>query len=449
MNERDELVRRIDRALGRRSLVWFGIRGEDAAPYLAIPQFSTCFSVTAAPRTGALQEVAALEEMTGRRVDLDRYDIDLDDGGHVLEMRRRLLGALHRDSAVVTYRPSHFLSAAHFASHETCTYLGMFKDRQMAFEHKPWVETSLAKAGVRVIPWRYVADEHRSAIRRDLELGPCILRPSRTSGGEGITLVSRPEDLDVLWPVRGDHLVSVAPFLKGAIPVNVGGCVFSDGLLTLHPASVQLIGLPICTSWPFGYCGNDFAAIRDLAPSVLDEIAETTQRVGRWLLKQGYVGAFGVDYLIDGPTVYFTELNARLQGSSAPAALLSSQLGLSDVILDHLAAGLGVAPTTSRKLSEWMADLPDWSQVVVHNTHAHALTNTAGAFAIAPPAVRVDLAPDARIEVEAGGALARVSFDRQITSSGFEVSRRVHEAVGGLAQRLEVAQAKESGTVTT
>lgn len=449
MNERSELVRRIDRTLGRRSLVWFGIRGEDAAPFFAIPQFSSCFSITAAPRTGALPEVAALEEMTGRRVDLDRYDIDLDDGNHVLEMRRRLLAAMNRESAVVTYRPSHFLSAVHFASLETCAYLGMFKDRQMAFEHKPWVETSLAKAGVRVLPWRYVADEHRSAIRRDVEQGPRILRPSRTSGGEGITLVSRPEDLDDLWPVRGDHLVSVAPFLAGGIPVNVGACVFSGGLVTLHPASVQVIGIPTCTSWPFGYCGNDFVAVRDFAPSIVDEISVTTQRIGRWLARHGYLGGFGVDYLVDGSTVYFTELNARLQGSSAQAAQLSSHLGLSDVILDHLAAGLGVEPTTSRTLCEWMADLPEWSQVVVHNTHTHTVTNTAGVFVVAPPAVDVDLVADRRIQVETGGAIARVCFGRQITSSGFEVSREVHEAVGALASQIEANQARECGGVAT
>jgi len=449
MNERVELVRRIDRALGRRSLVWFGIRGEDATPFLAIPQFSACLSIIAPPRTGALSDVMALEEVSGRRVDLDLYDIDFDDGDHVVEIRRRLLGALHRDSAVVSYRPSHFLSAAYFASHETCTYLGMFKDRQMAFEHKPWVETSLARIGVRTLPWRYVADEHRGVIRHDIEKGPCILRPSRTSGGEGITLVSRPEDLDDLWPVRGDHLVSVAPFFDKAVPVNVGGCVFGDGVVTLHPASVQLIGLPACTSWPFGYCGNDFAAARDLPTHIVDEMTSTTERIGRWLMEEGYLGAFGVDYLVDGATIYFTELNARLQGSSAPAASLSAELGLSDLVLDHLAAGLGVEPTTRRTLGGWMAELPDRAHVVVHNTRPQAMLNAAGAFAVAPPAIGVDLAPDARIAVEPGGALARLIFDGQITSSGFEVSSRVHSAVGGFIGGLEIDRMAEGSPVAS
>ena len=446
MNEREQLLDRITRALGRRSLVWFGIRGDDAIPYLPISQFAASFSVTAALRSGALTEVVALEDLCGRRVDLDRYDIDFDDSDHVASMRRRVLSTLHRLSAVVAYRPSRFLSDIHFASHETCSYLGLFKDRQIAFEHKPWVETSLAKCDVRTLPWRYVADEHRNVIRRDIEQGPCILRPSRTSGGEGIALVEHPAELDELWPVREDHLVAVAPFFADAIPVNVGGCVFSDGTITLHPASVQLIGLPACTNRPFGYCGNDFAAVRDLPPVVVDELTETTQTVGRWLTRQGYVGAFGVDYLVDEQIVYFTELNARLQGSSRPAAMLSERLDRSDVILDHLAAGLGLEPTTQRTLAEWTLELSDHAHVVVHNTSAEPVVHPGGHFAVAPPARRVDLVPRTRLEVDPGGVFARLCFDEQITSSGFEVIRPVHEAVDALKSGLEPSLAAEELT---
>jgi hypothetical protein len=445
MNERTELIGRIRQALGKKALVWFGIRGEDATPYLAIPQFSACFSIAAPLSSGALHDVVALEQLTGHRVDLDQHDIDFDDDARVLELRRRVLTALHRDSALVTYRPSHFLSATHFASLETCDYLGQFKDRQLPFEHKPWVETMLARLGVRTLPWHYVADEHKNVIRRDIERGPCILRPSHSSGGEGITLIEHPDDVDRLWPVREDHLVSVAPYFSNAVPVNVGGCVFDGEIVTLHPASVQLIGIPTCTSRQFGYCGNDFAAVRALPTGVLDELTATSLEVGRWLARQGYFGAFGIDYLVDDEVVYFTELNARMQGSSAPAAELSAQLGVSDLILEHLAAGLGLAPVAHRTLGDWASDLPDFAHVVVHNTENRPVANSTGTFAVAPPAHRLNLVPDARIAVNPGGTLARLCFEEQITSSGFDVTENVDRAVTALMQAVRATDSGRKG----
>ena len=445
MSERSRTIGRISQALGKKALVWFGIRGEDAAPYLAIPQFSACFSIAAPLSSGALHDVVALEQLTGHRVDLDQYDVDFDDDARVLELRRRVLTALHRDSALVTYRPSHFLSATHFASLETCNYLGQFKDRQLPFEHKPWVETMLARVGVRTLPWRYVADEHRNVIRRDIERGPCILRPSHSSGGEGITLIEQPDDVDRLWPVRGDHLVSVAPYLSDAIPVNVGGCVFDAETVTLHPASVQLIGIPTCTSRQFGYCGNDFAAIRAFSKPVLHELTAISLTVGRWLAGQGYLGAFGIDYLVDDEVVYFTELNARMQGSSAPAAQLSAQLGVSDLILDHLSAGLGLAPIAHRTLGDWADDLPDFAHVVVHNIENRSVANTVGAFTVAPPARRLDLVPDAGLAIDPGATLARLCFEEQVTSSGFEVSEHVDRAVAALMRGVRATDSGRKG----
>src|SRR4051794_18741101 len=114
MGEREGLLRRITRQLDRRALVWFGIRGADAFPFLPIPQFVASYSVTAPLQSAALRETLALEDLTGQRVDLDRYDIDLDHSEHVASMRRRILATLHRSSAVVSYRPSRFLSDIHF-----------------------------------------------------------------------------------------------------------------------------------------------------------------------------------------------------------------------------------------------------------------------------------------------------------------------------------------------
>ena len=135
---------------------------------------------------------------------------------------------------------------------DTMTLAGPWKDRQSAFEHKPWVERSLALRGVRGLNWQYVADEHRSRAKRLLASGPHILRASRTSGGVGIVAVATEEEVDRFWPEQPDTFVAVAPFLESAMPLNFSGCVFADGSLRLHPPSVQLIGIASCVDRRFG-----------------------------------------------------------------------------------------------------------------------------------------------------------------------------------------------------
>jgi hypothetical protein len=141
--------------------------------------------------------------------------------------------------------------------------------------------------------------------------------------------------------------------------------------------------------------------------------------------------------------VYFTELNARLQGSSAPAAMLSEQLGRSDVILDHLAAGLGLEPVAQRTLTEWAFELPDHAHVVVHNTSMKPIVQPGGHFTVAPPARRADLVPSSGVEIDPGGVFGRLYFDEQITSSGFDVISAVHEAVGALKRNFHPSLGEE------
>ena len=402
-------------------MVWFGIRGDDAAPYLPIPQFKASFSINAPLEAAKLETNSSLEELTGRRVDLDAYDIDFDTRPVVQEFRRELLARLSSaPSVVTTYRPSHFLSALTFACQRTTQNLGMFKERQTPFEHKPWVESALAAQGIRTIPWEYVPTEHLSLVAQVLDAGPVILRPTKTSGGVGIELARTVEDVSALWHDDTHHLMGIAPYLEGALPLNVGGCVFDAATVTLHPLSVQLIGVPELTHRPFGYCGNDFAAAATLDAELVDEVDETSRTIGRWMGSMGFRGAFGIDFLVHEGTLYFAEVNARMQGSTRVAAQLSQQVDRVDLCLDHVAAFLRLPPFESLTLADWIAELPPAAQAIRHNAVNRPIT-----FADASPVslpdehARLGLVPKAGVEVEPGGVLVRVEYDRSITTSGY------------------------------
>jgi hypothetical protein len=442
VTSREEQIDAIAGTLGERELIWFGIRGEDAAAYLALPQFTSSFSITAPLQAAKLATSESLEESTGIRVDLDVYDVDLDPSQSVLALRRRLLTSSNRLSAITTYRPSHFLSAVHFASLERTEYLGLFKDCQTAFEHKPWVEYELRRVGIRTLPWRYFADESRDQIKLAVQHRPQVLRASRSSGGEGMELISSPAAVDEKWPFREDHLVSVTEFLPDTVPVNVGAVTFLDGTVAVHPASIQLIGIPLCTSRRFGYCGNDFGVFRLLSHRQLREIDDMTRRSGRWLASRGYVGAFGADYLVDGDDVYLTEINPRMQGSTALSAELAERIDHPGILLDHLAAFLRLEPGPSLTITDWASEIPVAGQVVVHNTGGSGI----GRQPLSLPAwpserLRLELLPAHQIVVLPGAVLFRLVHEGPVTATGYDVAslleRRIEEVLrlfGGTAR---------------
>ncbi|MGH9127194.1 MAG: ATP-grasp domain-containing protein [Acidimicrobiales bacterium] len=408
--------------LGDRVLVWFGIRGDDAAPFLRIPQFRESFAITAPLLAGKLDTSVALEDITGRRVDLDAYDIDFDERREVQQFRARLLRSLARPSAVTTYRPSHFLSALSFGSRATSDHLGLFKDRQAAFEHKPWVETELNALGIQTIPWEYVPTEHRGSISQRLGNGPIILRPSRTSGGAGIEMVEADDEVETCWRDDSTHLMGVSPYFDDAVPINVGGCVFDGFEVTLHPCSMQLIGVASFTHRRFGYCGNDFVAVHQIDEAMLGEIDATSRAVGRWLATMGYRGAFGVDYLIVGDRLYFAEVNPRMQGSTRLSCALASKTDHLDICLDHLSAFLGLPPVESLTLADWRAEVPAAAQLIKHNVQRRPVeAGDARAELGLGSSTTVTLEPSPGVKVEPGGVLWRIEFDHQITTTGFDV----------------------------
>jgi len=212
----------------------------------------------------------------------------------------------------------------------------------------------------------YIADIDQVDAEKYFEKGPVMLRRSRTTGGVGLVRVDDPDELSELWPREPEAFVSVAPFIDGGISLNVGAVVWDNGV-TVHPASVQLIGVPGLTNRPFGYCGNDFAAVADLDPVLLDQMEHSTRSIGAWLGGFGYRGAFGVDFLVSGGEPLFTEINPRFQGSTHASCRLSVDHDESCLVLEHVAAFLELEAPTSVPLRLQAARYDPLSHVVVHN----------------------------------------------------------------------------------
>jgi hypothetical protein len=423
--ERATLLREVSRRLGDRSLVWAGIRGDDIEPIADLPQLDAVFSIISAYRRRISIESIAYEDISGVRVDLDAWDID----DHLraeetIAFRQCMLRTLSKRSALLPYRPSRFLSAIWFARRDRCVNLGLFGAHQSAFEHKPWVETAVADLGLPHIPWVYIADEEQLETRRLVSRGPVMLRRSRTSGGEGFVRVNNSAELVAQWPREDEAFVSVSRYLDGGLPVNVGATVWHDGV-TVHRPSVQLIGVPNCVTRPFGYCGNDFGLASELDADVLDHIEASTATIGRWLGTFGYRGTFGVDYLLHKGQPLFTEVNPRFQGSTHASSQLSVENGEACLLLEHIAAVLGLDTPAQRPLRDQARDASAFGHIVVHWTGEHGKALDPGALVRKVTrrshGSRADVLTRPDIRTERGAAVARLTVRDRLTHTGFDL----------------------------
>lgn len=417
----------IERRLEGCRLVFFGTRGTDSRSLLEFNSFADVFSQIAPLNAPSIHEIC-LETLTRRRVDLDRYSIDLDPSAAVHDLRKGLLRAFSRPVAVLPYRPSAVLASACFTRANLVRYMGVFHEKQACFEHKPWIETQLAAAGIRVLPWADFADDDRVLIREAAEAGPLVLRANRSDGGAGLTLIEDPAQLDEGWPVHGDGFLSAAPYLAPSLPLNVNACVFPGGEVSLHSPSLQLIGVPSCTGRRFGYCGNDFARIAELESRQLDELESMTRVAGAWLGRQGYLGAFGIDALLHNGDIYLIEVNPRFQGSSAVAAELARDLDRPDIFLDHMAAFLGLPPPSQIPLRELARTQPAAAHVVCHN-----LLDRPVRAALASPddlAANCSLLPDPGTLVQPHAALFALRYHHAVTDTGQTLVTSVEEHLG-------------------
>lgn len=424
MSDRRSVLDFISRKLGRRDLIWGGLRSDDIEAISDLEQLAGSFSVIGGHDRGGAVPSMDFEDLSGVRPDLDSWDIeDHLETSEAHEFREAILTRLSGPTALLPYRPSQFLSSILFARKDRCLDLGLFGAHQAIFDHKPWVETKVAALNLPQVPWVYVADEEQAIARLMLSEGPIMLRVSRSSGGAGLVRIDDPDLLAERWPRGPEAFVSVTPFLEKAVPINIGATVWHDGV-TMHHASVQLIGIEGITNRPFGYCGNDFGLVADLNATTLDSIEASVIALGRWLRRYDYLGTFGVDFLVHEGTPLFTEINPRFQGSTHASSQLSGEAGESCVILDHIAAMLGRDAPPSRPLREVARGTPRLAHLVVHWTGAPAYLDSAplaDALERLPAHCRTDIAAKPTVLTETGGVVVRVTTRDQMSTTGFDL----------------------------
>jgi ATP-grasp domain len=416
---REDMVRKLSDAIGRRKLFWFGPRGADGLSLLELDQFDGSFSLMSPLEAVSVGYDVSLETLMERRVDHNTYDLNADTSDAVRIFRDKLLSALSQPCAIMPYRPNRFLSNICFPRGETAQHLGQFYEHQSQFEHKPWVENELRRFGVSVLPWRYFADEDRPRLREYFDsCKTMVLRASRSDGGARVELVESAEALERHIPQHDDGFLSACLFFEKALSVNINACIFPDGTTILQGLSEQLIGVPELVSRRFGYCGNRFLPADEWPPGLVEKFEVNARLSARWLHSQGYRGVFGIDALFVDGELFVVEINPRFQGSTWAAAGIDKDLGLPDMYLLQLAVELGIDAPELPQLNEVLCEVPGRNLMIAHNLTSGAIKMDASRLEKIDAFWTIDLIARPEILIEPGAIVARF-----VDKTGSELTR--------------------------
>ncbi|MBM3462243.1 MAG: ATP-grasp domain-containing protein, partial [Armatimonadetes bacterium] len=121
-------------------------------------------------------------------------------------------------------------------------------------------------------------------------------------------------------------------------PATLNACVQSDGTLRIGRLFHQVTGIPECTVYPLGACGNDWSAA-PFQEAVQWQAASITRAIGRVLHQRGFRGIFGVDFVVTPiHSVVTIEINPRLVSSIPMTTRLEASVSRVPLLVYHLVA---------------------------------------------------------------------------------------------------------------
>lgn len=142
-----------------------------------------------------------------------------------------------------------------------------------------------------------------------------VLQFNRAHTGSGTLLISTESELEELKKTFSDRPVRVTEFIS-APTYTVNVVVDKKGNIKISSPSFQITGLSPFTDQPFATVGNDWSLARKLlSEAARAKISEIANAVAKKMHASGWVGLFGIDYLVRDSEVFLMEINARQPAS--------------------------------------------------------------------------------------------------------------------------------------
>ncbi|MCT4535873.1 hypothetical protein [Halodesulfovibrio sp.] len=425
-----------------RKIVWVGSRGCDAIPLtdLKNPVVSICYGSPA--NYEGITEYT-YEEMMHHRVNPYTYDSATDDSEGIKELRRILLQELAEPCCLIPYKPMAIIDTAYFLHHNHTKLLGLFSEFHHPFNHKTWIETALQETGMRIIPWKYleIIEASKQEIYRAAMEQPIMLRVNAATAGSGLVRIDSKKSFEAAWEWLQEHkssLIAYSPYFSGASSLSTSATVFPDGRVSLHPLSLQCIGVPELTPMNAGYSGNDFGIIRDIPVHIINQLEAMVREVGQWLASKGFTGSLGLTALLHDEQLYFIEANPRFLGSSKLCARVDKELDRPDVYMTHMASFLGLPPPPQIPLRELAAKQPQVGQMIFHNTQPNPVVVQRDDEAYAKLPFEVSQTPEPTVAVEPGSPISTIRWNEPILHPNGSLNETGQFIAGTFLQTIKV-----------
>ncbi len=163
--------------------------------------------------------------------------------------------------------------------------------------------------------------------------------------------------------VRGEEL-KVMKYIRH-LPGTVEAVATRHGTL-VGPVQTDITGFEEITPYKGGWCGNDL--FTGGLESERRQVLTMARKLGGQLYKEGYKGAFCMDFLIDTDTrkVYLGEINPRISGASPLTNLVTSTYGGCPIFLFHMLEFMDVEwEVDLDKVQKRWAEFDNWRQLVL------------------------------------------------------------------------------------
>lgn len=332
-----------------RSIIGVGPRSTDLLPLARLGLLSNSLSFEGHPWSAAMADPPAVWTVeAGRAHRRNRWrPADLVE---VTQALRDVVGAAERDGRpviVLPYSPNRRHEAALAGCSSLVRLAANSRDILDDLHDKILIRDALRELGVPV-PASFAvhrSEPNTAAAIRAFGL-PFVAQTRSGFGGRGTYLIRSAAELDAALadkPAVEDWLLSA---YVGELTVNFAAVVDGRGSVQVAPPAIQLTDVDAANA--FGnYGGNDFAAARDLDPEILRLGEHWTARIGSWLAGKGFLGMFGVDYVVAADTINAIEVNPRMQASTALLGEIELARGALPMAVRHLLAFLPEAEMVS------------------------------------------------------------------------------------------------------
>ncbi|GAB5466292.1 MAG: biotin carboxylase [Candidatus Kapaibacteriales bacterium] len=231
------------------------------------------------------------------------------------------------------------------------------------------------KAGVACVPnvltpvksYKHLTEVSKATLGTDL----VIQTPFGDSGHTTFFISNEAEYLKHAKDIEQEDEVKVMKRIncRGSA---IEACVTKNGTI-VAPLMTELVGFKELTPYKGGWCGNEIYPDA-FTPSIRKKAREYTKKFGDQLQKEGYIGYFELDFLIDQDNgeVYLGELNPRVTGASsitnhAVFALADAPLYLFH-ILEYMDHDFDYSVKALNERWAKQENIDHWSQMVIKHT---------------------------------------------------------------------------------